>query len=450
MHNGKIILKGNLLLKSPMLIGSGKRIDCDRDVLLDKAGMPFIPATTFAGVLLREINGGEHNGYLGLNMPQGKPVNESRLICDDLYPKEQAGRCVIRDGIRIDNAKGTVADKAKFDFQVVEPGLSFPFRVECVVKKESDYAEAKQVISKCIQALKQSFSIGGKRSSGFGRLQPEIMQVFEYDFDDENAFIAWLLHKDTVDKYAAYHQESNPDRGFEIKMDLRIISSLIVRSYPQSAYGSDASHIKSGGNYVLPATSLRGALRARAQRILNTLWGDENQSKLMIESIFGNAEVSGKHYSVPSSLIVDEVNISNVGSEIQNRVQIDRFTGGTKEGALFDSMPVFPLDSESANIQGLGWNLKNPLPSQKALLLLLFKDLFSGDLAVGGEKNVGRGVFQGIKAVIQDGNSETVSIQNCDELAKEERFQGYMKALLRKSDLPEIEKRLAVFKAKGN
>jgi len=37
---------------------------------------------------------------------------------------------------------------------------------------------------------------------------------------------------------------------------------------------------------------------------------------------------------------------------------------------------------------------------EAGLLLLILKDLWTGDLAVGGEKSIGRGVFQGHKAKI--------------------------------------------------
>ena len=37
---------------------------------------------------------------------------------------------------------------------------------------------------------------------------------------------------------------------------------------------------------------------------------------------------------------------------------------------------------------------------EAGLMLLVLKDLWNGDLAIGGEKNVGRGVLQGLSATI--------------------------------------------------
>lgn len=67
---------------------------------------------------------------------------------------------------------------------------------------------------------------------------------------------------------------------------------------------------------------------------------------MFIAALFGY--FSGeKSYSVPSSLYVSETVIDNVKSELQNRIKIDRFTGGTNESAFFDSMPVFPATEEA-------------------------------------------------------------------------------------------------------
>jgi len=51
MNYGKIILKADLELISHLMIGSGESEICDRDILLDKKGMPYIPASSFIGKL---------------------------------------------------------------------------------------------------------------------------------------------------------------------------------------------------------------------------------------------------------------------------------------------------------------------------------------------------------------------------------------------------------------
>ncbi len=448
MTNGKIVLKGILRLTSPMLIGSGKNDETDRDVLLDSRGKAFIPATSFTGVLFGLLESEKHNKYLGIFDDRDKNKNQSFVICDDLFPVEESSACSIRDGIGIDPISGTVQKGAKFDYQIVEPGLSFALNMEFEVNSRYGLELAEELVGLTLYQLNQGLQVGGKTSSGFGNLEVEKLQIFKYDFDKSSDLAAYLLNKETIDLYSDYPQIPQSFENFMISADFRIPHSLIVRSYPQSAYGSDATHLKSNDDFVLPGSSLRGALRARARRILNTIWDDsEYDTNAMIESIFGYAKTDGdRKYTIPSSLRVSENKIINVETEMQNRVKIDRFTGGTIEGALFDSMPVFPKGDSEINIEGLKLELRKPLDSQKALLLLLLKDLYNGDLAIGGEKNIGRGTLVGSKASIFDEAKEVFTIEKTEDFKDMDSAEEYMHALLNKTDIEAIKSRLKVFK----
>jgi len=52
---GKIILQGSIKALSPLHIGSGSDERSDMDVLLDENDQPYIPATSFIGVLKRSL-----------------------------------------------------------------------------------------------------------------------------------------------------------------------------------------------------------------------------------------------------------------------------------------------------------------------------------------------------------------------------------------------------------
>lgn len=448
MNKGKIILKGSLCLQSPLLIGSGNDDHSDRDVLLDIYGNAFIPATSFSGVIFSLLQTDEYDKYFGKYLAKDKDKAQSQIIFDDLYLVEGKSNLSIRDGIRIDHKKGSVADKAKFDFQVVEPGPVFAFNIEFNISKYHKEEKVKPLIENILAILEDGISIGAKSSSGFGMLSLKDKHIYKYDFDNKQDLLAHLLDKDTPDVSNEYKAELPMQNRFRISSDYSIPNSLIVRSYPKTSFGSDAVHLRSNGSFVLPATSVRGALRARAIRILNTIWPNSvSDTELMIESIFGFAKTDDdKHYSIPSSLRVSENLILNVESEMQNRVKIDRFTSGTIESALFDSMPVFPKADKPLNIEKLIWELKDPLPSQKALLILLLKDLYTGDLAIGGEKNVGRGTLLGIEARIYDEENDALVLSDFGGLKDQPKYENYLEALLTKADLPAIKSRLAVFK----
>ena len=87
---------------------------------------------------------------------------------------------------------------------------------------------------------------------------------------------------------------------------------------------------------------------------------------------------------------------------VQNRIAIDRFTGGTLHGALFDEQPIYGGDETVVTLDLFLRQVNDPNQNNAeiGLLLLLIKDLWTSDLAIGGESSIGRGRLQGIKAEI--------------------------------------------------
>jgi hypothetical protein len=95
--------------------------------------------------------------------------------------------------------------------------------------------------------------------------------------------------------------------------------------------------------------------------------------------------------------VVHESVIENTADLVQNRIAIDRFTGGAYHGALFSEQPIFGSDETRLTLE---LELRQPKKAEIGLLLLLLKDLWTSDLPVGGESSIGRGRLQGIKATM--------------------------------------------------
>ncbi|HRD00105.1 MAG TPA: RAMP superfamily CRISPR-associated protein [Candidatus Syntrophosphaera thermopropionivorans] len=465
MKYGKIILKANLELISPLMIGSGESEISDRDILLNKEGKPFIPASSFMGKLYNELSSDKKKKYFGQKKAGENDKNEeenkaesskfehqSYIICDDLLLTQGTGKnTAIRDGIRINPETGLVEKETKFDYQVLEPGNHFALEMSINVEPDDNYNDCKELMKNIVNVLSnRQFALGGKTSSGFGNLQAQNIKVMEYDFADKKQAAAYLLKKETENLFSEYIEE-NPmlNDEFRINASFQIVNSFLIRSYSKTPYGSDATQIKCGDKFVLPGTSLRGALRARAQKILNLLWENKkDEVDMFIAALFGTTSLEKKNeYSVPSSLYVSETVIDNVKCEMQNRIQIDRFTGGTIESALFDSMPVFPVPNDEAQLVNLTLTIHKPLPSQKGLLLLLLKDLYTSELPIGGEKNVGRGLLKGTKATVTNGD-QSIHFSNFEDIdeATQKLFNQYIEALISKSDNEAIEEYIAKFK----
>ena len=78
-------------------------------------------------------------------------------------------------------------------------------------------------------------------------------------------------------------------------------------------------------------------------------------------------------------------------------MKIDRFTGGSYPGALFNQQPLFGTDKTQVTVR---LKVENPTGADVGLLLLLLKDLWTKDLPLGGEASVGRGRLAGRSATL--------------------------------------------------
>ena len=86
-------------LKSPLALGSGISDNTDSDVLLDSRGVPYIPATSIAGVIrhsvdedtARELFGTIQNGSGEMSKVLTSLHRRKRRICTRQRKAEQQG-----------------------------------------------------------------------------------------------------------------------------------------------------------------------------------------------------------------------------------------------------------------------------------------------------------------------------------------------------------------------
>lgn len=101
-------------------------------------------------------------------------------------------------------------------------------------------------------------------------------------------------------------------------------------------------------------------------------------------------------------------------------MRIDRFTGGTFPGALFNEQPVFGDDDSEVGIDLL---LRDPDDEEIGLILLLIKDLWTSDLPIGGEIGVGRGRLKGKRASLTLHNANLTREWRITATAGEDRLE---------------------------
>lgn len=420
---GIIILSGNLVLESPAIFGAGLNEDTDIDLQKNANGIPFISATSFLGVIRHLFESNPENeklwGYVkNKTKDKTEDIMQSSITCSDLVLNNDVFQTKIRDGIKIDSSIGTVANESKYNYQTLEQGAFFSMYLKA--SYDEDRKEITQItLAQICKFLLDGIRVGAKTNNGFGKLRLSMgnLNFKDCNLEDTNQIVQWFIggSKPLAGKNLNYEsilttgkedllKLAKKETPFQIKASFLIDNSFIIRSYSTNPKDPDATHLKSNGKPILSGSSLKGAIRARAEKILRTI--GKNPADSIWENFFGTeGNPKEDKPAIKSRLSVTESFFENTTEELQTRIKIDRFTGGTMDGALFDSKPLFQNNGDNAsvefdiNIRDFNSNKKED-QSAAGLLLLVLKDIWTGDLPIGGEKNVGRGRLKGVEATI--------------------------------------------------
>jgi CRISPR/Cas system CSM-associated protein Csm3 (group 7 of RAMP superfamily) len=344
--------------------------------------------------------------------------------CDEEDKRLREGDPALRDGVAIDPRTRTAEDKKKFDIELLEAGTRFTLRFELLLP---EHLEEQQRLLLALAIALQGFErgeigLGARKRRGLGRCH--ILgqwTVVEYDLRGRRSdLIAWLKrerpHLKTGSDIATLlgvSGRANLDQRscLTLRATFALEGSLLIRSSSGDLNAPDSVHLHSRRNGkdvpILSGTSLAGALRARALRIANTLRPDAYQAnRELVDALFGVRHTEEEQRSpskrrtlTASRLVVHEKVIERpvMPELVQSRVKIDRFTGGAYPTALFSEQPVFAKDDTELTLY---LELLSPKDYEIGLLLLLLKDLWTGDLPLGGEISVGRGRLRGRSATL--------------------------------------------------
>ncbi|MGM3309669.1 RAMP superfamily CRISPR-associated protein [Anabaena sp. WFMT] len=446
----RIIIKGTLVLDTPTCLGSGD-VEGDTDLVIlrdsveDKA---LLMGSSIAGALRNYLRDYEY-GYnaeeicvLFGGQRSEEEGEQSPLIINDAI-SNTIPHVELRDGVKINSITRTAEDGQKYDLELLEAGTKFDISFELIIENNREKLIRELVI--VLQGLESGkIPIGMKKQRGFGRCHVEEWQVWKFDLQKSDERLDWLnfehwklglfssypIHKSIEEALGLFLDEKEDKRDrLTIHSTFTLASPLLIRSGQASSdKAPDVVHLKSRRNGefqpVLSGTSLAGVLRHRAERIVNTL--QKNTS--IIDEIFGVDFSKDKTKKAKvSRLIVHESVIKKSNDLVQNRIAIDRFTGGALHGALFNEQPIFGSDKTELKLE---LELRQPKPHEIGLLLLLIKDLWTGDLPVGGTSSIGRGRLQGKTATItlalenkswnitQASENEPLIIDNSEDLEK--------------------------------
>lgn len=429
----KIIFNIPMQTYSPLRISSGMD-DGITDILVlkDKKGKAFIPGTSITGVLRAKMSNiyGDRavDKLFGSIDDDG---NQSMINISDIILEN--AKIINRDGIKIDLFTGVSKQGAKFDFEAIDKGATGDLYIEVTLresylseqnklnisyrKEHKDFAINGDVYGELTATiadiLTEGINVGSLTTKGYGKIKSrEPVKMYVFDFKNPQGAMKWWQYlNEGILQDIAYTGNNSvavvSEEDFVMQMEFALTSSMIIRDYDVDTDDEKekiaAVQMKSGEDFVIPATSIKGVLKSRAYKILMNLnHHDEQEAEDFLDNLMGRETYNKEDKGQKSRLYIDEVYIrpNILHSKKQSRNRIDRFTGGTIDSALFTDKPIWQTDKSKATI-AINLQVQNCDEKEAGLMLLVVKDLWLGDLAIGGNKAIGKGVLKGKKCTIQ-------------------------------------------------
>lgn len=158
------------------------------------------------------------------------------------------------------------------------------------------------------------------------------------------------------------------------------VSHMLVKSSSteQDGDGSYTPNLREGGRAVLPGSSVKGVVRARAEAVAEFI----GLKSTFTEALFGrgaSASDDGKQGEVKfKDILLDQEKPYR-----QSRIRIDRFTGGVMRGGLFCEEPVSGALRTQITVPNH--------PAACGLMLYVLRDLGLGLYTLGSGGGIGRG-----------------------------------------------------------
>lgn len=429
---------------SPMAISSGGRESgFDTELARDANGLPYIPATSIAGVwrsLVRQISEKEAAFWFGdkgrgsrlvisngfIHDSGNKPViglhTQASLMKDALLKHLLQTRPHHREHVRI-NDRGVAADEAKFDQLMLPTGVRF-----CIdIKWQNEHAGMadEHLVKSWTTILKcwchRLFVLGATTRNGLGRfkivgdMQAELELLNNPDISGQLRSFARYEYIPTKPSLKA----KEPEQPFAslplVALDhwrcgsgTELLgaapadgNSVGIISYAEKTitWTDHKAAFAKTMTPILCGSSIKGILAHRVSyhlRRLTKQWACDDskwdEAPAELRELFGHADENKHENSVAGRLYVDDSIIENSITNIRRHNNIDRFTGGVRKGALYSEellyQPKFTIKLWLAPQTKLSDNVK-------AALKMTLSDLEKGLLPMGAGS--GRGTSMVMK-----------------------------------------------------
>ncbi len=370
-HAAQYWVKG--VCQSPLRTGAA---DGDLEsVLTDAQGVPILPGSSLAGALRGWLAQSQWSAFVQALF--GSQERPGRLMVSDARFSAEAP-CSMRPRLRIDGATGSAAPGGKFDVAQIDAGATFSFQLTWMglERGEEELAAVEAMLCALDSGL---IRLGAQKSNGFGRVGLQVRRRL-FDMRDAGARRAWLRAEEGGEPLALAALSAKDTVVFTLSGRA---DSLLVKAaaadYGKQQRRSWTPNLSQGGKAVLPGSSIKGAVRARAQMIVRSAGLSQEH---LVQDLFGSG-AAGEGLGIAGSVRFEDCLFAAPRTQKISRIRIDRFTGGVIRGGLLTEEP---LCGEVV--------LRLTAPDQPlgcALLLYALRDLGLGLYNLGSGGSIGRG-----------------------------------------------------------
>lgn len=457
--NSRINIKGTLQAETPLHVG-GYGYDVNADLPLARNGKDefYIPGTSLTGVFRSwcERNFDDVDEIFGYQ--KGDAGNASFVLVEDAIVTFPDGlEAEIRDGVGIDRIYGTAVEKAKFDRAVLPKGSKIDLEIIVEIGKDSNESRTKAIFGHLLMALQnEEIRFGAAKTRGLGRMSFTLKDLSEERFDSFDNILAFFENSNkteyTIQNLIEADANTKPSaKNARLEIEIQWEPTLpVMNKAGYDGIGVDMLPVNSGTengklSLVLAGSSIKGAFRSHAERIMRTLLDLRSKDDFgeqvkvpVVEKLFGGKKESnsdGANGGLGALSIDDCYSVASFSPDIWRKVEqaaandndsasrweitkalnevhremthpakvkkphfhithhtaIDRFTGGVADGALYSILAPHNIEWEPIRLALDFRRCEGNERKCLMLLLLVLRDFAENRLPLGFATNRGLG-----------------------------------------------------------
>ena len=464
--SSRILVRGTLVAVCPVRVGGLDRDpEVDLSLAIDGRGRFYIPGTSLAGALrawMAAVGDRKTVDYFWGALEENEQPNHASFVLVEDAPIEHAIP-EVRDGVGIDRALGTAAERVKYNQAILPKETRIPLEMTVELADGATEELIFILLKDLLKSLEdKELRLGASKTRGMGRVELQGLAIERQILNTARGMLQALRQQSTGIELENLSNATPPKvrSRLHATVSWKPIGALMVKAESDGIATDHLPLVSAIGAddlaFVLPGSSIKGSLRTQAERIVRTVKqraipdGNDPSHRFMqqleqdslVTALFGKAAKVGNngnqlghigalavddcYAKIPINVLVwhriaSAENAIQLYAELKTslpktqqgfHVAIDRWTGGAADGLLYSTLEPMGIGWEpialTLDLDRLERNVaKNKAGSSEAaiaLFLLVLRDLMAGRIPLGYGTNRGMGAIAIERIRFEDSN----------------------------------------------